>query len=210
MSGDSELTIEEKVTLVAHAIVTGSCTSAIEQFEKIYGKLAPQRTTISSWKKKLLETGSLMDKPRPFRPSLEDSKSAVIQYATANSSCTQREISRNVGVPLGSVNRSLKLSGIKPFKYRYVQELKADDTDRRLEFCDWVTSHTERWCRRIVFSDESTFYLNGQVNKHNLFYYSTENEYRFKETPMKSAGITVWAAVSYNGVVFDISDHITQ
>ena len=98
---------------------------------------------------------------------------------------------------LGSVNRSLKSAGIKPYKYTFVQELTEDDKDYRLEFCNWRTSRLERWSHRIVFSDESTFYLNGQVNKHNLFYYATENEHRFKKTAMKSTGITVWAAVSY-------------
>lgn len=208
MSGDSEWTIEQKVILVAHAIVSGSCSQAASEFQKHYSMPAPSRTTISTWKKKLLETGSLMDKPRSGRPSLEEeTTSSVIQYAATNSTCTQREISRNVGVSLGSVNRSLKAAGVKPYKYTFVQKLTEDDPDRRLEFCSWIRSHRESWSRCIVFSDESTFYLNGQVNKHNLFYYSTENERRFKEVPMKSAGITVWAAVSYDrGIVFDISD----
>lgn len=208
MSGDCELTVEQKVILVAHAIVSGSCTQAAREFQNQYSLPAPSRTTISTWKKKLLETGSLMDKPRSGRPSLDEEATAVAHYASENSNCTQREISRNLGISLGTVNRSLKASGIKPYKYTFVQQLTEDDPDRRLEFCNWIVSHPERWCRRIVFSDESTFYLNGEVNKHNLFYYSTENEHRFKETPMKSPGVTVWAAVSYDGgIVFDISDY---
>ena len=210
MSSDKELSIEQKVFIVAHAIVSGSCTQAADEFVKKYASPAPPRTTISTWKQKLLETGSLMDRPRSGRPSLdENSRTAVTEYATENSNCSQREISRNMGISLGSVNRSLRTAGIKPYKYTFVQELAEDDPERRLEFCNWISSRSERWCRRIVFSDESTFYLNGQVNKHNLFYYSNENEHRFKETPMKSPGITVWAALSrsyYEGIVFDISD----
>ena len=47
------------------------------------------------------------------------------------------------------------------------------------------------------FSDEFSFHLNGNVNRHNLFYYSKENEHLTIVRPLKSAAITVWAAVSY-------------
>ena len=58
-----------------------------------------------------------------------------------------------------------------------------------------------------MFSDESSFYLNGLVNKHNAHYYSTENEHRLMEIPIKSPAYTVWAAISYHhGVVYSISD----
>ena len=120
MSGDSELTIEQKVTLIAHTTVTGSFTRAIEEFEKIFEKPASAKTALSSWKKKLLETESLMDKPRSSRPSLEESKSSVIHYATKNSNCTQREMSRNVGV-LWEIHQSiihnLKCASIKLYRY---------------------------------------------------------------------------------------------
>ena len=106
------------------------------------------------------------------------------------------------------MNRTLKAAGIKLYKYTFVQQLTEDDPDRRLEFCNWILSHPERWCRRIVYSDESMFFLNGQVNKHNLFYYLTKMSIVSRKRRLKSAGIIVWAAVSYDGdIVFDVSDH---
>ncbi|KAG8276594.1 hypothetical protein J6590_062204 [Homalodisca vitripennis] len=62
---------------------------------------------------------------------------------------------------------------------------------KRVEFCSCIIEFHEldpSWHTQIVFSDESTFYRNGA-------------------SLLKSQGITVWAAVSCNGVLFyDISD----
>ena len=88
-----------------------------------------------------------------------------------------------------------------------LQALNDDDPDRRLEFFNWILGQNSSFVNSIVFSDESSFYLNGLVNKHNAHYYSTENEHRLMEIPIKSPAYTVWAAISYHhGVVYSISD----
>ena len=74
------------------------------------------------------------------------------------------------------------------YNYTFLQELMEDDPDCRREFCHLSVQCEpfKGWCCKIVFSDESTFYLNDQINKHNLFYYPTENERHFKEMPIKN------------------------
>ena len=53
-----------------------------------------------------------------------------------------------------------------------MQALHGDDTDRRLEFCEWVCNRIDS---SILFSDEAIFYLNGQVNRHDMRYWSELN-----------------------------------
>ena len=63
---------------------------------------------------------------------------------------------------------------------------------------DFEPKQSSRVCKNTVFwGDECSFHLNGNVNRHNLFYYSKENEHLTIVGPLKSAAITVWPAVSY-------------
>jgi len=51
---------------------------------------------------------------------------------------------------------------------KLVHELNEDDPDRRVEFCEMMMDRIiadDNFSRRIVFSDEATFKLNGNVNR---------------------------------------------
>ena len=80
-----------------------------------------------------------------------------------------------------------------------------------IQFCTEVIEACEKnpgWHKHIVFSDESTFYLTGVVNRHNCNYYNLQNPHLREVEKLKSLGITVWAAVTFSGVLsFDISVH---
>ena len=83
-----------------------------------------------------------------------------------------------------------------------LQELTPPDFVNRLEFCrDILRCYQDdpNWHKRIVFSDEATLHLSGDINRHNSFYYSLENEHRIQENQMKGPGITVWAKIPFNG-----------
>ncbi|EFN75055.1 hypothetical protein EAI_00917, partial [Harpegnathos saltator] len=52
--------------------------------------------------------------------------------------------------------------------------------DRRIEFCDMIMTRFDgnnQFFTWICFSDETTFELNGLVNRHNLRYWTDENPY---------------------------------
>lgn len=206
MSGDCGFTIQDKVLITSFAITFGSCTRAMKEFQERYAKPPPPRTTIQHWKDVLLETGSLHPKPRSGRPSDEAMRHSVVEFVAENPTTTQRKAADHVGTSVSTVNRSLKKEGIKPFKYVLVQKLGEDDPDRRLQFCSWIQTKSIGFCRRIVFSDECSFYLNGFVRKHNLYYYARENEHKLVEIQGRSPALTVWAAVSFDlGITFHIS-----
>ncbi|OZI14484.1 hypothetical protein CE195_08405 [Sodalis-like symbiont of Philaenus spumarius] len=113
------------------------------------------------------------------------------------------------GIPKSSVQRYAKKNKIKHYKTHLVHGLLEDDPDRRLEFCSKIIEKTDvdsKWHEGIVFLDEATFYRTGTVNRHNCHYYNTKNPHILQEEKLKSTGITVWAAVTKDGVLsYDIS-----
>ncbi|GLV33229.1 hypothetical protein CBL_08397 [Carabus blaptoides fortunei] len=65
------------------------------------------------------------------------------------------------------------------------QELDEDDYDRRSQFCEEMMlkcNTIDGFANRIIFSDEDTFCLNGNVNRHNYRYWSRNNPHWMEET----------------------------
>jgi hypothetical protein len=72
----------------------------------------------------------------------------------------------------------LKRQKYHPYKIKLVQYLAEDDFDRRLEFCQWAVEKCDsdqHFSKKILFSDEAIFYLNGHVNRHNMRYWADSN-----------------------------------
>lgn len=53
----------------------------------------------------------------------------------------------------------------------------------------------------ILFSDEAHFHLNGHVNKQNCRYWAEENPKSKHQKPLHSPKVTVWAAISAQGII---------
>lgn len=95
-----------------------------------------------------------------------------------------RQVSLSSGVPKSTVNRIKKRHHVKFYKPYMDHGLLEDDLGRRVEFCSNVIENYEfenKWSLRFVFSDKSTCYRTGLVNKHNVKYFKSSNCYR-KET----------------------------
>lgn len=127
------------------------------------------------------QTGSVKDKPRSGRPASVtniEKSGLVLQAVIENPGTSTRKISNKVDISSRSVHRILKTHNYHPYKIHLVHELLAEDFDRRMEFCDDMmrrydnNNHFFNW---ICFSDEATFELQGNVNRHNMRYWSDEN-----------------------------------
>ncbi|GFY28618.1 uncharacterized protein TNCV_4150491 [Trichonephila clavipes] len=65
----------------------------------------------------------------------------------------------------------------------------------------------QRWSRardfhkRILFSDEAHFWLNGYVNKQNCRIWSEANPQVYVETPLHPEKLTVWCALWAGGIL---------
>ncbi|GFX28027.1 hypothetical protein TNCV_774111 [Trichonephila clavipes] len=55
--------------------------------------------------------------------------------------------------------------------------------------------------KRILFSDEAHFWLNGYVNKQNCRIWSEANPQVYIETPLHPEKLTVWCALWAGGIL---------
>ncbi|GFW13209.1 transposable element Tc3 transposase [Trichonephila clavipes] len=55
--------------------------------------------------------------------------------------------------------------------------------------------------KRILFSDEAHFWLNGYVNKQNSRIWSEANPQVYVETPLHPEKLTVWCALWAGGIL---------
>lgn len=60
---------------------------------------------------------------------------------------------------------------------------------------------------RIIFSDEAHFHIHGHVNHQNFRYWSDENPGWYREEPLHSPRVSVWAAIGSQGVVGPVFFH---
>ena len=119
-----------------------------------------------------------------------------------------RRLSSDLGISRPSVQRILKEEKFHPFKPIYSQFLCDGDSDRRVEFCERMIMRMDNdpaFLRKLTFSDEATFSLNGSVNKHNVHYWCEDNPKVRICNPGRTQTLCVWASISFYGVVaYDI------
>ncbi|CAB3225130.1 unnamed protein product [Arctia plantaginis] len=94
--------------------------------------------------------------------------------------------------------------GLHPYKIVLAQELKPSDHCISREFADYALEMMEAdddFHRKIIFSDEAHFWLNGFVNKQNCRYWSESNPRVVHESPLHPQKTTVWCGLWYGGII---------
>ncbi|GFU38436.1 hypothetical protein TNCV_2433921 [Trichonephila clavipes] len=79
---------------------------------------------------------------------------------------------------------------------------KYDQARRR--FVGWAQNEiavVPDFHKRILFSDEAHFWLNGYVNKQNCHIWSEANPQVYVETPLHPEKLTVWCALWAGGIL---------
>ncbi|GFV60265.1 uncharacterized protein TNCV_4590911 [Trichonephila clavipes] len=79
---------------------------------------------------------------------------------------------------------------------------KYDQARRR--FVEWAQNEVAvvpDFHKRILFSDEAHFWLNGYVNKQNCRIWSEANPQVYVETPLHPEKLTVWCALWAGGII---------
>ncbi|GFS49107.1 transposable element Tc3 transposase [Trichonephila clavipes] len=84
-------------------------------------------------------------------------------------------------------------------------ESKILPSDSRLNrFVEWAQNEiavVPDFHKRILFSDEAHFWLNGYVNKQNCRIWSEANPQVYVETPLHPEKLTVWCALWAGGII---------
>ncbi|GFW69913.1 hypothetical protein TNCV_1403661 [Trichonephila clavipes] len=79
-----------------------------------------------------------------------------------------------------------------------------NDHQARLRFVEWALNEiavVPDFHKRILFSDEAHFRLNGYVNKQNCRISSEANPQVYVETPLHPEKLTVWCALWAGGIL---------
>ncbi|GFX00476.1 hypothetical protein TNCV_2091261 [Trichonephila clavipes] len=79
-----------------------------------------------------------------------------------------------------------------------------NDHQARRRFVEWAQNEiavVPDFHKRILFSDEAHFWLNGYVNKENCRIWSEANPQVYVETPLHPEKLTVWCALWAGGIL---------
>ncbi|GFU87118.1 hypothetical protein TNCV_430221 [Trichonephila clavipes] len=79
-----------------------------------------------------------------------------------------------------------------------------NDHQARRRFFEWAQNEiavVPDFHKRILFSDEAHFWLNGYVNKQNCRIWSEANPQVYVETPLYKEKLTVWCALWAGGIL---------
>ena len=93
---------------------------------------------------------------------------------------------------------------MKPFKIQLVQELKTNDLPQRRIFDEWTLGKLAEdllLYRKIVFSDEAHFSLNGYVNKQNCRFWKETQPEALQKLLMHPKKLTVWCGLWAGGII---------
>ncbi|GFY12797.1 putative DD41D transposase [Trichonephila clavipes] len=79
-----------------------------------------------------------------------------------------------------------------------------NDHQARRRFVEWAQNEiavVPDFHKRILFSDEAHFWLNGYVNKQNCRIWSEANPQVYVETPLHPEKLTVWCTLWGGGII---------
>ncbi|GFW82870.1 uncharacterized protein TNCV_3494401 [Trichonephila clavipes] len=79
-----------------------------------------------------------------------------------------------------------------------------NDHQARRRFVEWAQNEiavVPDFHKRILFSDEVHFWLNGYVNKQNCRIWNEANPQVYVETPLHPEKLTVWCALWAGGIL---------
>lgn len=179
---------------------------ALRQFYGAIGR--PAESTIRRLINKFEATGSVNNQPTPTRRRNVRSAQNVAAVRDSVRENPRQSISRRaqeLRLSETSLRRILHLNlGMHPYKIQLTQELKINDHRQRRIFADWALEQLEvdpDFGRKIIFSDEAHFWLNGNVNKQNCRYWAENNPQEVHQVAMHPAKVTVWCGFWAGGII---------
>lgn len=199
------LSTEERVSIVLLMAELKSITLVRRKWGSLHDTQPPSEKTIRECFNKFKETGSVHDRERSGRPSMEENNDAIEQLFTDHPSTSLRSASNQLNIPYSTLRDHLKGDiGMKPYHITMVQTLYPSDEAARLEMClefkDKI-ANDDTYLSNLFFSDEATFHTNGRVNRHNSVIWGNSNPHVTCEVPIKSPSVCVWAGIYRDRVI---------
>ncbi|GFV14160.1 hypothetical protein TNCV_526341 [Trichonephila clavipes] len=123
------------------------------------------------------------------------------------SRCRSQERTLYITLPRPTHSRSfglLQWATCQVIYSRFGLAIHQNDHQTKRRFVEWAQNEIAvvlDFHKRILFSDEAHFFLNGYVNKQNCHISSEANPQVFVETPLHPEKLTVWCALWAGGIL---------
>ncbi|GFW20019.1 histone-lysine N-methyltransferase SETMAR [Trichonephila clavipes] len=101
------------------------------------------------------------------------------------------------------VNHGDRFNSCQVIYSQFGLAIHKNDHQARRRFVEWAQNEiavVPDFHKRILFSDEAHFWLNGYVNKQNCRIWSEANPQVYVETPLHPEKLTVWCALWAGGI----------
>lgn len=149
---------------------------------------APNESTVRRLIKKFEESGSTQDKKisgRPRSGRSEANVTVVHDSVTVSPRKSCRRRTQKMHMSPATMQRILtKDLHLHAYKVQLTQELRPADHEKQRQFVEWILTRkreSEGFAKRIIFTDEAHFHLNGFVNKQNCRIWGSENPRTIQE-----------------------------
>lgn len=203
------MAFDEKVDML---LIFGECHKNKRDAANVYAARYPDRphpscSAFSRLEKKARFTGSLATRKRQRakRVTNEEAEIDVLAALYDRPQMSTREISNELGVSQTSIINILKRQKFHPFKISLHQELLDADFHRRLQLCNWLLLEIENnpmFLGMILFSDEATFVNTGEMNRHNMHYWSATNPHWMRTVDhQRRWSLNVWCGILGNKII---------
>ncbi|GFV67879.1 hypothetical protein TNCV_926451 [Trichonephila clavipes] len=170
------------------------CRAALQMYHvQLLDRRMPDHRIFQRLHRQLRETHSL-----PFTRHDAD-----LQRAIRNPSLEESILNFEADRPKSSTRAVLPIT----FQVIYSQfglAIHQNDHQARRRFVEWAQNEiavVPDFHKRILFSDEAHFWLNGYVNKQNCRIWSEANPQVYVETPLHPEKLTVWCALWAGGIL---------
>lgn len=192
-------------------MVLGECKEnyrdAAEMYNLRYPDLPrPSHMAFLRLKRRLIRSGSVQQKRNKSKTKTnEDNATNILAFVRVNPHSSTRQISRESNVSKSSILRIFRNYKFHPYHISLHQCLYEDDFVNRLNFCTWMRQVIDRdplFTYSIMFSDEASFSNTGQVNRHNMHYWSDVNPNWMRTVPYQRRWtLNVWCGIIADYVI---------
>ncbi|CAH0771727.1 unnamed protein product [Bemisia tabaci] len=191
--------------------VYGYCNGNAVQSAAEYSVRFPNRTTPSPQTfrrtfSRLRETGSLFLPTQGdgvFAPLYDVNRTAtILEHFDNDPRTSTRRAAAILEILKSTVHETLRADGRHPYHLQRVQNLLPGDLPRRVEFCNWfLTKSAEHplFPRRVFWTDEATFTMEGIFNQRNHHIWAHENPHSVREHHFRhDFRLNVWLGILDN------------
>ena len=132
----------------------------------------------------------------------ENSAAAILAFAALNTHASSRQMEKKSGISQRSILRILHQLKFHSYRMSLHQDLYGNDFLKPVNFCNWIRRKMctdVSFLSQVLFSGEANSANPGNVNRHNVHYWTNENPQWMRTVPFQHP----WSVNCWCGIVRD-------